>query len=279
MPLVHDETEDKAGRDITVNAPSQHSPWVQGGLDLAKGVGVGAAKGVAGMIPESVEGKPWRDWSSSPGQGGMEGAGEWAGDIGANVAPFFAGGPIMEGASQLTKIPRFAEAISRLAFNAKNAGLIGQKGYTAARMAGKAGQSAGEGALGGTAEAAIQSEDEKDPEKAGKTLRAGAEEGGTTAFETTAAKLAYDAIPPQVKRIIAGLGVVTTVGGAGLAIRDRLGNHHWVPWHLIYAGASPLYQIGKRALGLPSAVIGAGSEYLREKMHPSAAPEEESLSK
>lgn len=277
MPLVHDETSEPEGGDITVNAPSQQSPWVEGGENIVKGLGMGAAKGVAGMIPESVEGKAWKDWSSSPGDPSsqLERGGEWVGDIGANIAPFFAGGPILEGVSQATKIPRFAEALSQVALRARTGGLIGQKGYKLAQAAGKTGQAAGEGAAGGAAEAAIQNEDQKDPEKATGNLKTGATEGGLAASEATILRLGYEVLPPAIKRMVNTGALGMSVVGSGMLLHDKMGRGHWIPWHAIYAAAAPLYAAGKQALKLPPAAIGAGSEWIREKLHPRDASQDE----
>lgn len=278
MPNIHDETkDDPAGGDITVNAPSQLSPWAQGGVDLVEGAGRGIAKGVAGMIPESVEGKPWKDWASKyePGSSQAEQWGEWGGDVGANIAPFFAGGPILEGVSQATKIPRFAEALNMLALRARTGGLIGQKGYKVAQAAGKTGQAAGEGAAGGAAEAAIHSENEKDPKKVGGNIKAGTTEGATTAAEATILRLGYEVLPNQIKNMVNTGALGLSVLGGGLLLRDKIGHGHWIPWHAIYSAAYPLYEMGKRALKLPPAAIGAGAERIREKMHPDSKPDED----
>ena len=68
--------------DATPEVSSPFMPSVEGGINLVKGFGKGIGKGVTGMIPESIEGKGIKDWSSSPGEGGAESVGEWGGDAG-----------------------------------------------------------------------------------------------------------------------------------------------------------------------------------------------------
>lgn len=254
MPVVHDENDEKAA-----DSEQPYLPGVGGVLSFGKGLGVGAAKGVAGMIPEAVEGKSWKDWSSSEGDptSMAERAGEWGGDIAANVAPFFV-------APELGIAAKAGELTNMAALAARTAGRIGQGTYKAvtaaaprvAKFIGGTGWGAGAGAT----EAALHNEEQKDPKKFTDATKRGAVEGGVTSAEFMAGRLAYEALPANVKHLLHMGAMATTVGGAGIAVFDRLGHHHWIPWHMLYGLAAPLTATVAGATKLPPAVVGAGAE-------------------
>jgi hypothetical protein len=258
MPVVHDENDEKA-----VEASQPYLPGVEGTLNFGKGLGVGAAKGVAGMIPASVEGQSWKDWAASEGDptSMAERAGEWTGDVAANVAPFFV-------APELGIAAKAGELANMAALGARTAGRIGQGAYKAAttvapRVARFIGGSA-TGAATGAAEAALHNEEQKDPNKFTDATKRGAVTGGVTATEFMAGRLAYEALPPAVKHLIQMGAMATTVGGAGLAVFDRLGHHHWIPYHLLYGLAAPAVATVGATTKLPPAVVGAGAERISQ---------------
>lgn len=256
-----------------VEAEPSYLPGVEGALNFGKGLGVGAAKGVASMIPESIEGKSWKDWSSSQGDPASmaERAGEWTGDIAANVAPFFA-------APELGIAAKAGELTNMAALSARTAGRIGQGAYKtvtglAPRVAKFFGGSA-QGAAAGAAEAALHNEEQKDPNKFTDATKRGAVEGGVTATTFMAGRLAYEALPPAVKHLVHMGAMAGAVGGAGLAVIDRLGHHHWIPWHMLYGLAAPLTGALAGATKLPPAVVGATTERIGQGLgyEPTSTP-------
>lgn len=296
MPVVHDETDEPG--DITVNARSQHAPQVSALGDFLSGTWTGIKKGGASMVPASIEGQELKDWSHSPATGGWaETAGEWTGDIGANLAPFAIGGPIVGAGMRAMELPGIASetasALGTMALRARTsrqaaeaakwirsgmnpadawakASQVGNRAYNwikgAGEYGGKALEASAKGAAGGGAEAAIQNEDEKDPRQFWSQVGEGTLTGGVTAGEFTGGRMAYEALPAAVKHLIGQTATAVTVGGAGLTMWDKLGHSHFVPWHLLYMAAKPLYETGRLALRTPSSLVGGGSEYLRE--HP-----------
>lgn len=245
--------------DATPEVSSSFSPGVEGGINLVKGLGYGVAKGVTGMIPESIEGKTVKDWSSSPGDPNsvMERGGEMAGDFGANVAPFFI-------APELGIAAKGGELLSNATLAARTAGKIGQKTYGAVSKFGRGAMktlgAAGWGAAGGETEALVHNEEEKDPNKFAKSGARGAVEGGVTGAEFMAGRLAYEALPQGVKHLIHAGALATTAGGIGLSVWDRLGHHHFIPYHLLSSLAAPFLGMAAGVTKLPPAVVGAGAE-------------------
>jgi hypothetical protein len=243
--------------DATPEVSSPYSPAVEGGINLVKGFGKGAAKGVAGMIPESIEGKDWKDWSSSPGQGGAESVGEYGGDITANIAPFFL-------APELGIAAKGGELIGNAALAARTAGKIGQKAYGAATKWGpkavKAIVGTGAGTAAGAVEGAVHNEDVKDPKQFADATKRGAVEGGVTTAEFMAGRLAYEALPPALKHMVQAGALTTTAAGIGMSVWDRLGHHHFIPYHFLYSLAAPILGMARGATKLPPSVIGAGAE-------------------
>jgi hypothetical protein len=242
--------------DTPSGGDEPYAPPIQGTLNFGRGLVEGAKKGVASMIPESIEGKSWKDYSSSEGdpQSVAERAGEWTGDIGANIAPFFINPPL----GIATKVGELGNLAARF-------------GPRAATFAGKWAPRLGryiEGTVKGTAaggiESAVHNEEDKTPEEFGRNVKRGAVTGGTATAGVlgtrAAARLAYEALPPGLKHML-GMGALTsTVAGAGLAVIDRLGNHHWIPWHLLYGAAAPVAAGVAGVAGAPPGVIGAGAE-------------------
>jgi hypothetical protein len=263
--------------DAAPEVTSSYSPAVEGGINLAKGLGKGAAKGVAGMIPESVEGKGWKDWSSSPGDPNSmaENAGEWVGDAGANIAPFF----LTPGLGIASKTEAGLNALARARPLAASLGnkVFGPAGYGASALktmqtVGKYGPKIGKylegtfkGSLAGAGEAAAHNEEAKTPEQFSDATKRGAVEGGVTAAEFTAGRLAYEALPAGIKHLIQAGALATTAAGAGLAVWDRLGHHHYIPYHLLSTLAAPFVGVAAGATKLPPGVIGAGAERAAQK--------------
>lgn len=243
--------------DATPEVSSPFMPSVEGGINLVKGFGKGIGKGVTGMIPESIEGKGIKDWSSSPGEGGAESVGEWGGDITANVAPFFI-------APELGIAAKGGELISNAALAARTAGRIGQTAYKAigglGRGAAKTLGSMGWGAASGETQALLHNEEAKDPKEFAKRGARGAVEGGVTSAEFTAGRLAYEALPPAVKHLAQIGAFATTATGAGMLVWDKLGHHHYIPYHLLSAFAAPILGMAAGATKLPPAVAGALGE-------------------
>jgi hypothetical protein len=247
--------------DATPEVSSSFSPPVEGGINLVKGLGKGAAKGVAGMIPESIEGKNWKDWSSSPGEGGAESVGEWVGDAGANIAPFFI-------APELGIAAKGGELLSNAALAARTAGKIGQGTYKVASRLGRGAMKTlgdiGWGATGGAVQAGLHNEEAKTPEQFGDATKRGGVEGGVTAAEFRVGRLAYEALPQGIKHLIQAGALGVTAGGIGLSVWDRLGRHHYIPYHLLSSLAAPVLGVAAGATKLPSAVVGAGAERLAQ---------------
>lgn len=239
-----------------VSSPS-FMPSVEGGINFAKGFGKGGAKGVAGMIPESIEGKSWKDWSSSPGEGGAESAGEWTGDAAANIAPFFV-------APELGIAAKGGELISNAALGLRTAGRISQTGYRAISRFGRGAMktlgSAGWGAASGETQALLHNEEAKSPEEFAKSGARGAVEGGVTSAEFTAGRLAYEALPAGVKHLAQLGAFASTATGAGMLVWDKLGHHHYIPYHLLSAFAAPVLGAAAGATKLKPAVVGAAAE-------------------
>jgi hypothetical protein len=236
---------------------SPFMPSVEGGIGFVKGLGFGIGKGVTGMIPESIEGKTVKDWSSSPGEGGAESAGEWTGDAAANIAPFFI-------APELGIAAKGGELISNAALAARTAGKIGQTGYKAISRFGRGAMktlgSAGWGAASGEAEGMLHNEEAKTPEEFAVNSGRGAVEGGVTSAQFTAGRLAYEALPPAVKRMaqIGAFGATAT--GAGMLVWDQLGHHHYIPYHLFSALTAPVLGLASGATKLRPAIVGAAAE-------------------
>jgi hypothetical protein len=268
--------------DATPEVSSPFMPSVEGGINLVKGFGKGIGKGVTGMIPESIEGKGIKDWSSSPGEGGAESVGEWTGDAAANIAPFFV-------APELGIAAKGGELISNAALAARTAGRIGQTGYKAisrlGRGAAKTLGSMGWGAASGETEALLHNEEEKDPEEFAKRGARGAAEGGVTSAEFTAGRLAYEALPPAVKHLAQIGAFASTATGAGMLVWDKLGHHHYIPYHLLSAFAAPVLGLASGATKLPPAVAGAAAERAAQGMgyeptsKPAAEPQDEIISR
>jgi hypothetical protein len=218
-----------------------YSPPVQGTLNFAKGLGKGAVKGVASMIPESIEGKSWKDWSGSPADptSPAEQWGETGGDVAANVAPFF--------------------LVPELGVGAKLGQLAAKVGPRAATWATRAGQAiedTAKGAFGGGTEAAIHNEETKDVNQVGERVKRGAVEGGVSSSALAAGRMVYEALPPGAKHLLhAGAGV-----GGGLLAVDRAGGHHWIPHWLAYGLTGLATGTAAAASKLKPAVAGAGYE-------------------
>lgn len=232
------------------------SPWVQAPIDYMKGQFVGAGKAAAGMIPESIAPKAVSDFAKSPADPNSmsEQLGEGIGNFGANVAPFiYAPGFGIESAVSRT--------LGNLALAQRTAGNIGSKVYGAATKYGpKLGRWL-EGTVKGTEGGAVEAQKATDkPEQAITNAERGAVTGGWTAAEFTAGRLAYEALPPTAKKIVGGLGLTATAGGAGMMLFDHLGHHHWVPYHLLYSLAGPMMGVAAGVSKLPPGVVGAASE-------------------
>jgi hypothetical protein len=219
----------------------EYSPPVQGALNFGKGLGYGAAKGVASMIPESIEGKGWKDWSGSPGDptSQAEQWGETGGDIAANVAPFMLVPELGVG----TKLGQLAAK-------------VGPRAATWATRAGRAIEDTAKGAFGGGSEAAVHNEEVKDPNQFIDRTKRGAVEGGVSSATLAAGRMAYEALTPAMKHL---LHAGATVGGGVLAI-DRAGGHHWIPHWLAYGLGGLVGGTAAAASKLKPAVAGAGYE-------------------
>jgi hypothetical protein len=227
------------------------APPVQSALDFGKGAVKGLGKGAASMIPESamnlvgMEGKKWKDWSASEGDPNSmsERAGEWTGDVGANVAPFF--------------------LVPELGVGAKLGQLAAKVGPRAATWATRAGsmvEDTAKGMFGGGSEAFVHNEETKDPNAVVDRTKRGAETGGVTAGALRAGRLAYEALPPGVKHMVhLGAGLAAPVAGAVLAI-DRAGGHHWVPHWMLYGLGGLATGTAAAAAHVPPAVTGAAAE-------------------
>jgi hypothetical protein len=218
-----------------------YSPPVQGALNFGKGLGKGAAKGVASMIPESVEGKSWKDWSSSPGDptSSAEQWGETGGDIAANVLPF-------------AFVPELGVASKLGTLAAKVGPRVGAWGARAGRMI----EDTAKGAIGGGGEAALHNEETKDPNQVIDRTKRGGIEGGMSAAAVSAGRLAYEGLPPSIKHL---LQAGATLGGGALAI-DRAGGHHWIPHWLVYGLGGLVGGTAAAATKLRPGVAGAGYE-------------------
>lgn len=298
MPVVHDETDEPDVGNVTVHAPSPYPPWVSGAGEFARGTWTGLKKGAASMVPANVEGQELKDWSSSPGEGGMETAGEWTGDIGANLAPFLI--PFGGIASKITRLPGIADAVGTglgnlalrwrtgrqaqsltdmlsrgvpRAIAEPRALKTGNVGYKAIKgtgqVVGKGAEAVGKGAVAGGTEAAIRNEDVKDPSDFWTEVFRGGVTGGATAGEFAAGRMAYEALPLALKHMLSQGAEAATTAGVGLSVFDRAGHHHWIPWHMLTAATKAIYETGRAALKLPSSVVGAGSEAAREGGFPS----------
>jgi hypothetical protein len=221
------------------------APPVQSVLDFGKGAVKGLGKGAASMIPESVEGKSWKDWSASEGDPNSmsERAGEWTGDIGANVAPFFL-------------VPELGVGVKLGQLAAK----VGPRAATWATRAGSMIEDTAKGAFGGGSEALVHNEETKDPNAVVDRTKRGAETGGVTAGAVRAGRLAYEALPANVKHLVhLGAGLAAPVAGAVLAI-DRAGGHHWVPHWMLYGLGGLATGTAAAAAHVPPAVTGAAAE-------------------
>jgi hypothetical protein len=221
------------------------APPVQSALDFGKGLGKGAAKGVASMIPESIEGKSWKDWSAAPGDPNSmsERFGETGGDIAANVAPFM-----------LTPELGVGAKLGQLAMRA------GPRAVTWATRAGRAIEDTAKGAFGGGTEAAAHNEETKDPNQVVNRVGRGAETGAVSASAMSAGRMAYEALPPGVKHMLhLGAGLAAPVAGAVLAI-DKGGGHHWIPHWMLYGLGGLATGAAATAAHVPAAVTGAATE-------------------
>jgi hypothetical protein len=228
------ETADSSGGD-------QYSPPVQGVLNFGKGVVKGVGKGVASFIPESIEGKSWKDWSGTPGDptSQAEQWGETGGDVVANVAPFML-------------VPELGAGVKLGQLAAK----VGPRAATWATRAGRMIEDTAKGAFGGGGEAALHNEETKDVNQVIDRTKRGAVEGGTSAATLAAGRMAYEALTPAMKHL---LHAGATVGGGVLAI-DRAGGHHWIPHWLAYGLGGLVGGTAAAASKLKPAVAGAGYE-------------------
>jgi hypothetical protein len=221
------------------------APPVQSALDFGKGLGKGAAKGVASFIPESIEGKSWKDWSAEPGDptSMSERFGETGGDIAANVAPFFL-------------VPELGVGMKLGQLAAK----VGPRAATWATRAGSMIEDTAKGAFGGGSEGFVHNVENKDVDKVVDRTKRGAETGGVTSATLRAGRLAYEALPPGVKHMVhLGAGLAAPVAGAVLAI-DRAGGHHWVPHWMLYGLGGLATGTAAAAAHVPPAVTGAAAE-------------------
>lgn len=299
MPIVHNEDEDPSGGNVTVNAPSQWSPFAQGAGNLAKGLAVGAGKGFAGMVPETVynwvgaPGAEIKSWSSSPGDPNsqIERGAEWVGDVGANVAPWFAmpevrlGGLAAEGLGNLALNWRRAQQAKAMASayspaQVAKAAQAGQKTFQRLMGTGVPGtgivpkvgsmiDKSATGAIAGGITSAIQNESETDPWTFARNVAHGAVEGGAMSGVFAAGRMGFEALPPHVQSLIKQGTIGMTVGGSGLMLINKAGGHHWVPWHMLSTLAYPLLETAKGVTKLPPAVVGAGQAWITQHGGPS----------
>jgi hypothetical protein len=253
VPLKPDDWKKfSQGLDDHASGAASYLPNVEGAINLVKGLGFGAAKGVAGQIPESVEGKEWSDWASSPGDPSsmMERGGEYVGDFAANVAPYYAL-PELGMARGLYRMA--GPAIRSLKYAKPVIRTIGRtaEGYL-------------KGAIGGAGEASKVNEPTAG--QAESNAARGAMEGGMTASEATLARLAYNALPQRTQQAIKWGGATAAGIGAGVSIVDYLGHHHWIPYHALSSVAmTPLAGLAAGVAKAPSGMVGAGAEHLAQQ--------------
>jgi hypothetical protein len=224
------------------------SPWVQAPIDYMKGQFVGAGKAAAGIIPESIAPKAVHDFATSPGDPNSmaERAGESVGDFGASVLP----GYFMPGWG-------IAEKLGNVALRARSAGNIAQKGYGRALKAAKWLEGTVQGTEAGALEAKKQT---KTPEEAIANTERGAVTGGMAAAELAAGKLAFEAMPPWAQKLSTATGLGVTAAGGGALLWDKLGHHHFVPYHILSALAAPLLGLAGAATRVNPGIVGAASE-------------------
>jgi hypothetical protein len=247
---VTDEEWKKFSSNFQKPGDDSYPAPIEGALNLGKGVVKGLGKGAASMVPESIEGKTIKDWSSSPGDpnSAAERWGETGGDVAANVAPFL-----------LTPELGVASKLGTLA--AKVGPRIGTWGARAGRMI----ENTALGAFGGGSDAALHNEEAKTPEEFGRKVKRGAVEGGTTSAAFAAGRLAYEALSPALKHLIK----MGAVAGGGLAVFDEMGGRHYIPHWMIYGLGAPLAEQAAKVTKLPPAVVGAGAARLGDSVQKS----------